>query len=315
MKTRREALDLIPLHSKPEFLGLIILDEGWIMIKCFRHYLFRKRTFVIDTTNSPAPNLSPPSFLHSGQQDPVALPALPSWTSLTRLTIDACLPTVQTLANVVLSLPNLETLKINVHFLDPTPPALSGDSLPPIQHLAVGPRGYALFSWLAQYAGSSDPLQTLSLRVGSEDPSPLELYATTNSNGVDYVEVILHQPAWARGTHLSNNPRKVLRFLFDLPSELSRGLSPLNELFGLDFVIRYPEYTATPIILELLEKLAPGIASPLLMDLGITVPKLRLGLRDQLTILHTFEAIIAESSPLLPDDLVMVVSEMECGNI
>ncbi|KAF6759032.1 hypothetical protein DFP72DRAFT_1064529 [Ephemerocybe angulata] len=237
-------------------------------------------------TNSLSLTLDKPTSYRAAPQMQFPWIAFSSWSSLTTLTIIATLPSVQTIANIIIALPKLQTLTSNVHFVDPTvPPLCTRSSLPAIQNLNIGPRGYAVLGWLALFTQAGYSLRALVLDVGLESPSPLQDYALASANGVDYVKVILQDAKWAH--------------------DISRGIALLDAVFGVDIELQYPDYTATEEILSSLEIITRGLVSSTLMDLEISVPRLRLGLRDQLTILRALEAFVAAFSPVSPDSLAI----------
>ncbi|KAF6741260.1 hypothetical protein DFP72DRAFT_862765 [Ephemerocybe angulata] len=246
-------------------------------------------------TNTLSLTLAAPTGSRGTPQNQFPWLAISSWSSLTRLKIVASLPSVQTFANIITALPKLHTLTSNVHFVDlSVPPLCIGTPLPAIQNLHIGPRGYALLGWLALSNQAGYPLQDLVLDVGSEDPSPLQDFALANANGVDHVRVTLQDCRWAR--------------------RVSRGMALLDVVFGVDIVFQYPDYTATEDIVHTLEILAQGLTSSTLMDIEISLPRLRSGLRDQLTVLRALEAFVAEFSPVTPDALSLSVSERRMGS-
>ncbi|KAF5328941.1 hypothetical protein D9611_013510 [Ephemerocybe angulata] len=245
-------------------------------------------------TNTLSLTLAPPTGSRGTPKNQFPWLTISSWSSLTTLTIVASLPSVQALANIITALPKLHTLTSNVHFVDlSVPPLCIGTPLPAIQNLHIGPRGYALLGWLALSTQAGYPLRDLVLDVGSEDPSPLQDFALANVNGVDHVRVTLQDGRWAR--------------------DVSRGMALLDEVFGVDIVFQYPDCTATEDIVNTLEILAQGLASSTLMDLEISLPRLRSGLRDQLMVLRALEAFVAEFSPVTPDALALFVSQRRMG--
>ncbi|KAF6743751.1 hypothetical protein DFP72DRAFT_1079572 [Ephemerocybe angulata] len=211
-----------------------------------------------------------------------------SWTLLKELTVVGKIPRIQTIGAVILALPNLKTLKANIAFeYSEIPPVSQGLSLPSIENLEIGPRGYPLLRWFSLYPQARP--KVLSLDVDSEDPSPLEEYAFANSEGVNHLSVTLHQGTYA--------------------SDLAQGMMFLDEVLEMKVQLLYPDHTATQAILRTLEALSPGIASEDLMDLTITLPTLQDGVKDQLIVLSALEGFLTESVPLLPVDLCICVSE------
>ncbi|KAJ3526478.1 hypothetical protein NMY22_g10144 [Coprinellus aureogranulatus] len=121
--------------------------------------------------------------LQGSQCSPFPWPTVAQWTSLLDLSITATLPSLTTLAVVIVGLSRLDSAVLDVDFVDPSVPCFPAESLSPaFRFLEFGPRGHEFFSWLATSPPGGVHLFSLMLTVGIGDVSPFKRFATSDAH-------------------------------------------------------------------------------------------------------------------------------------
>ncbi|KAF6746050.1 hypothetical protein DFP72DRAFT_1076638 [Ephemerocybe angulata] len=200
--------------------------------------------------------------------------AISKWADLSALSITAALPNVATLAFGLVALPNLNSLKLDVEYLEPSN---SGQPLPrhPSTHLTlleVGFRGFAIFHWLATSRARETSIGTLALKIDEEDILPLMDYVVRHPGATQYLSISLYHR----------------RYIHVLASCLMHFTQVLE-------IELYLKYLPTRGYKGCLQAICSAIRSRDLEMLTVYVPELPKGFREERKLLQLAESCLLQT--------------------
>ncbi|TEB24056.1 hypothetical protein FA13DRAFT_1797593 [Coprinellus micaceus] len=176
------------LESSPTTIGPLRLDSAALLGEGI--FPFLRTTDVSCSLKIDLDHL----FLQPTEISPFPWDVISNWKNLSYMSITAVLPSLDMLTSILFLLQSLHTVELDVEYLDSSvsPPT---ELLPKqLRELHLGPRGYALFSWLATLPRNSILIETMYLVVGEEDLASFHMFARSRTHQhLSYLEVRLRK--------------------------------------------------------------------------------------------------------------------------
>ncbi|TEB22283.1 hypothetical protein FA13DRAFT_1799047 [Coprinellus micaceus] len=197
-----------------------------------------------------------------------------SWTTLTDLCLSGALPSIATLADGLVELPELESIEVDVDYLDVSIPTSGGRISSRLRSLSLGPRGYGLLSWLAGLETQHMYIQTLSLKIDRDQLLPLQVFSGYHGGNVEYFTATLYA---------------------NRASDLAPCLRALTEVYEFEFYLKYA--TSSRGYSTCIRSLASSITSACAQTLTFYTPPLPEGELEASQL-----NLLAKNALNIPDD-------------